>query len=88
MESHLEIWKLAIGSAGIVGIFILVLTVSFKIGKFAKSFEMVDNRFESMEKRFDKIDRRMDSIESKIDNQSERLARIEGALWRNGTGGI
>lgn len=100
MDNNIEIWKLAIGSAGLIGIFVMVLTISFKLGKFAKSFEIIQTNFETIEKKFDKIDARFDKIEirfekidhrfdcmeNKIDNISERVARIEGAMWRSGTG--
>lgn len=36
---------------------------------------------------FSSIEKRLDRIENKLDTLSDRVARIEGSIWRNGTGG-
>ncbi len=72
-----EIWAMIIGSGGLLTLIGGIVFLSFRTGKIIAK----------MDERFTQIDKRLEGVEKKVDNLCERVARIEGAMWRNGTGG-
>lgn len=65
-QNTFEIIKLIIGSAGLMGIIIVLITLIFKSGKIVQ-------KIDSMEKKIDILDKKVSDVDV-------RLGRVEGYL--------
>lgn len=73
----IEIIKLLMGSAGLIGLFSFIFKSGKKIAQIDARFDQIDSRFDHINARFDRIDARFDCIDVEFENVHKRIDNVE-----------